>query len=83
VVNRTRCIGCGACEYKCLVNGEVAIRVYAPGRESILKAGKNHSQDLQDFFRIYKIFFQVSCTSFFVRHSRACPRGAFPLDSAF
>jgi GAF domain-containing protein len=65
VVDRTRRIGCGACEYKCLVNGEVAIRVYAPGRESVLKAEKNHRQDLQDFFRIYKIFFQESYTSFF------------------
>jgi polyferredoxin len=29
-VNRERCIGCGVCEYKCPVNGEAAIRVYAP-----------------------------------------------------
>jgi NAD-dependent dihydropyrimidine dehydrogenase PreA subunit len=25
-----RCIGCGVCEYKCPVEGEAAIRVYAP-----------------------------------------------------
>ncbi len=30
-VVRARCIGCGICEYKCPVNGEAAIRVYAPG----------------------------------------------------
>ncbi|MFN2299226.1 MAG: 4Fe-4S binding protein [Anaerolineales bacterium] len=35
VVDRTRCIGCGNCEYKCPVNGEAAIRVYAPGRDSV------------------------------------------------
>jgi MauM/NapG family ferredoxin protein len=35
VVDRTRCIGCGMCEYKCPVNGEAAIRVYAPGRNSV------------------------------------------------
>jgi MauM/NapG family ferredoxin protein len=35
VVDRTRCIGCGTCEYKCPVNGEAAIRVYAPGRNSV------------------------------------------------
>jgi MauM/NapG family ferredoxin protein len=35
VVDRTRCIGCGTCEYKCPVNGEAAIRVYAPGRDSV------------------------------------------------
>lgn len=29
-VERERCIGCGICEYKCPVNGEAAIRVYAP-----------------------------------------------------
>lgn len=29
-VNRDLCIGCGICEYKCPVNGEAAIRVYAP-----------------------------------------------------
>jgi polyferredoxin len=29
-VIRERCIGCGICEYKCPVNGEAAIRVYAP-----------------------------------------------------
>ncbi|MGD2176670.1 MAG: 4Fe-4S binding protein, partial [Anaerolineae bacterium] len=29
-VMRERCIGCGICEYKCPVNGEAAIRVYAP-----------------------------------------------------
>jgi MauM/NapG family ferredoxin protein len=29
-VNRERCIGCGICEYKCPLNGEAAIRVYAP-----------------------------------------------------
>jgi ferredoxin len=26
-----RCIGCGICEYICPVEGESAIRVYAPG----------------------------------------------------
>jgi NAD-dependent dihydropyrimidine dehydrogenase PreA subunit len=35
VVDRTLCIGCGICEYKCPVNGEAAIRVYAPGRDSV------------------------------------------------
>ncbi|MBN2083660.1 MAG: 4Fe-4S binding protein [Anaerolineales bacterium] len=35
VVDRTNCIGCGTCEYKCPVNGEAAIRVYAPGRDSV------------------------------------------------
>jgi MauM/NapG family ferredoxin protein len=35
VVDRTRCIGCGTCEYKCPVNGSAAIRVYAPGRDSV------------------------------------------------
>ncbi|MBN1440481.1 MAG: 4Fe-4S binding protein [Anaerolineales bacterium] len=35
VVDRTLCIGCGNCEYKCPVNGEAAIRVYAPGRDSV------------------------------------------------
>jgi polyferredoxin len=30
-VNRDRCIGCGVCEYKCPLNGDAAIRVYAPG----------------------------------------------------
>jgi polyferredoxin len=30
-VVRSRCIGCGICEYKCPVNGEAAIRVYVPG----------------------------------------------------
>jgi polyferredoxin len=29
-VNRQACIGCGICEYKCPLNGEAAIRVYAP-----------------------------------------------------
>jgi len=29
-VNRDRCIGCGICDYKCPVNGQSAIRVYAP-----------------------------------------------------
>jgi ferredoxin len=28
------CIGCGRCEYYCPVNGEAAIRVYAPTWES-------------------------------------------------
>ena len=32
-VDRSRCIGCGICEYKCPVNGEAAIRVYVPGAE--------------------------------------------------
>jgi polyferredoxin len=35
VVDRTRCIGCGNCEYKCPVNGQAAIRVYAPGRDNV------------------------------------------------
>jgi MauM/NapG family ferredoxin protein len=35
VVDRTRCIGCGTCEYKCPVNGEAAIRVFSPGRDSV------------------------------------------------
>jgi polyferredoxin len=35
VVDRRLCIGCGTCEYKCPVNGEAAIRVYAPGRDSV------------------------------------------------
>lgn len=30
-VIRERCNGCGICEYRCPVNGESAIRVYAPG----------------------------------------------------
>ncbi len=30
-VIRERCIGCGICEYKCPLNGEAAIRVYATG----------------------------------------------------
>jgi polyferredoxin len=29
-VIRERCIGCGICEYKCPLNGQAAIRVYAP-----------------------------------------------------
>ncbi len=29
-VIRERCIGCGICEYKCPLNGEAAIRIYAP-----------------------------------------------------
>lgn len=29
-VIRERCTGCGICEYKCPLNGEAAIRVYAP-----------------------------------------------------
>jgi ferredoxin len=33
-VIRDRCIGCGICEYKCPVNGEAAIRVYAATSES-------------------------------------------------
>jgi MauM/NapG family ferredoxin protein len=35
VVDRTRCIGCGTCEFKCPVNGEAAIRVFAPGRSNV------------------------------------------------
>ncbi len=35
-VNRDKCIGCGLCEYKCPVNGEAAIRVYAPGSSQML-----------------------------------------------
>jgi MauM/NapG family ferredoxin protein len=35
VVDRTKCIGCGTCEFKCPVNGEAAIRVYAPGRSNV------------------------------------------------
>jgi len=29
-VLRDRCIGCGICENRCPLNGEAAIRVYAP-----------------------------------------------------
>ena len=29
-VDRSLCIGCGICEYKCPVNGDAAIRVYVP-----------------------------------------------------
>jgi ferredoxin len=29
-VIRERCIGCGICEYKCPLEGEAAIRIYAP-----------------------------------------------------
>jgi MauM/NapG family ferredoxin protein len=35
VVDRARCIGCGTCEFKCPVNGEAAIRVFAPGRSNV------------------------------------------------
>jgi polyferredoxin len=35
VVDRTRCIGCGTCEFKCPVNGESAIRVFAPGQSNV------------------------------------------------
>jgi MauM/NapG family ferredoxin protein len=35
VVDRTLCIGCGTCEFKCPVNGEAAIRVFAPGRSNV------------------------------------------------
>jgi len=35
-VIRERCNGCGICEYKCPLNGESAIRVYAPGFEQTL-----------------------------------------------
>lgn len=34
-VVRERCNGCGICEYKCPVNGESAIRVYAPGLSEV------------------------------------------------
>lgn len=32
-VLREKCIGCGICEYKCPVEGEAAIRIYAPESE--------------------------------------------------
>src|SRR5512136_1484190 len=32
-VDRSRCIGCGICEFKCPVNGNAAIRVYVPSTE--------------------------------------------------
>jgi polyferredoxin len=35
VMDRTLCIGCGICEFKCPVNGEAAIRVFAPGRSNV------------------------------------------------
>ena len=35
-VIRERCIGCGICEYKCPLNGEAAIRVYAPPSSQLL-----------------------------------------------
>ncbi len=34
-VNRELCIGCGICEYKCPVNGDAAIRVYAKEKTSL------------------------------------------------
>ncbi|MCL5273613.1 MAG: 4Fe-4S binding protein [Chloroflexi bacterium] len=34
-VDRERCIGCGICEYKCPVNGQSAIRVYAPASDPL------------------------------------------------
>ncbi len=33
VVNRRKCVGCGACEYYCPVKGESAIKVYAYGEK--------------------------------------------------
>jgi Pyruvate/2-oxoacid:ferredoxin oxidoreductase delta subunit len=35
-VLRDLCIGCGICEYKCPLEGESAIRVYAPTIEVAL-----------------------------------------------
>ncbi len=32
-VDRTKCIGCGICEFKCPLNGNAAIRVFVPGTE--------------------------------------------------
>ncbi len=32
-VDRTKCIGCGICEYKCPLNGNAAIRVFVPSTE--------------------------------------------------
>ena len=34
-VDRTRCIGCGICEYKCPVGGESAIQVYAANPDAL------------------------------------------------
>jgi NAD-dependent dihydropyrimidine dehydrogenase PreA subunit len=34
-VNRANCIGCGICEYKCPLNGEAAIRIYAPTSDPV------------------------------------------------
>jgi ferredoxin len=33
-VDRTKCIGCGICEFKCPLNGNAAIRVFVPGTEA-------------------------------------------------
>lgn len=34
-IDRSKCIGCGICEFKCPLNGEAAIRVYVPGTVAI------------------------------------------------
>jgi NAD-dependent dihydropyrimidine dehydrogenase PreA subunit len=34
-VEREKCIGCGICEFKCPLDGNAAIRVYAPGAEAV------------------------------------------------
>ena len=34
-VDRSKCIGCGICEFKCPVNGNAAIRVYVPSTEVV------------------------------------------------
>ncbi len=41
VVNRVKCVGCGACEFQCPVNGDKAIRIYGikrpPKRKPLAK----------------------------------------------